>query len=226
MGEDSDLYRTRVLGEFPRRAQDQLFPLATLDEAVEGERTRPTAHPAARLALGVDVARYGSDARAFSWIADGLLTSQVEYHGLATTETAGRIVAELQRRPDLAVAIDDTGVGGGVTDAVREQGWEPLAVNFGAAAAERDYYANRGSEIYQALADALETGRLHVSSALPTRDTLSGQLTAVTYRVGSDGRRRVQKRGTTPNAPSPDLADSLALAWAAYVEAERGAGVW
>ena len=185
-------------GHQPGAPSDQLRARA--------EETSPAAKP---LALGVDIARYGADATAFSWIVDGRLTRQTQYHGASLTETTGRIADALKRRPDLAVALDDTGIGGGVTDRLRELGWEPLAVNFGAAAADREHYTNRGSELYQ---------RLH--------DALFAQLLAVSYRIASDGRRQVRKRGPHDRGPSPDLADSLALAWAAYEEGLAGAGVW
>ena len=60
----------------------------------------------------------------------------------------------------------------------------------------------------------------------------------MTYRFTSDGRRAIDKRGAQPSGAagraaggstggsSPDLADSLALAWAACEDAARGAGVW
>ena len=282
-GADSDLYRARVLGEFPRQAADGLFSLSTLDAAAtpgdalpdDGAADPGSAHPACpersrrealpsgvegpvegpshppspsppmerglggeatppRAALGVDVARFGDDATAFSWIEDGCLVRQQELRGQSLMETAGRIVEALQERPDLAVAVDDTGLGGGVTDRLREQGWEPMAINFGAAAGDRDHYANRAAELYSRLARALEQGELRFQPDLPSLDALVGQLTAVRYALGSDGRRRVHKRGLAggpaggiaARRASPDLADSLALAWAAYEEGTLGPGVY
>lgn len=229
-GESSDLYRSRVLAEFPQHGADELFSLVLLDAALSAEERGPRA--AARTALGVDIARYGRDATAFSWIVGGQLVRQKQYHGASLTETTGRIIEELRRTPGLIVALDDTGVGGGVTDSLREQNWEPLAVNFGAGAEDREHYANRGSELYQRLHDALQpndprrAGRLTIVETITTRDALFGELSVVRYRVQSDGRRIVQKRGDRANGPSPDLADSLALAWAAYESPEASPGVW
>ena len=227
-GPNSDLYRSRVLAEFPRRAADQLFPLALLDAATDPEPP-PAASPR-RAALGVDLARFGDDATAFTWIEDGRLTRQLQYRGVALMDTAGRIIEALQERPGLALALDDTGLGGGVTDRLHEQGWEPLAVNFGAAAHDRDHYANRSAELYSRLARALEDGDLRLHGALPYHDALNGQLSGVRYQVASDGRRAVRKRGPdggpAARSASPDLADSLALAWAAYEEGLLTPGVY
>ena len=322
-GAGSDLYRARVLGEFPRQAADGLFSLAILDAATapgpapaltppdaplhpsilspsqgdgpdpsapadpaapdttapdttapdtpdsettgpatsghsdsntpapppvpplqpvsDGDRvggrgrTPPDPDPYAtadpptppRAALGVDIARFGDDATAFTWIEDGRLVRQQEFHGLSLMETAGRVIEALDARPDLAVALDDTGLGGGVTDRLREQGLDPLAINFGAAANDRDHYANRAAELYSRLARALEQNDLLFPADLPNLDALVGQLTGVLYSLGSDGRRRVHKRGPgSPQRDSPDLADSLALAWAAYEEGSAGPGIF
>ena len=229
-GETSDLYRSRVLAEFPQHGTDELFSLALLDAALVAEvGSAPTTD---RAALGVDIARYGRDATAFSWVVGGRLIRQRQYHGASLTETTGRIIEELRLNPGLIVALDDTGVGGGVTDRLREQNWEPLAVNFGAAAEDRTHYANRGSELYQRLHDALQPhdtrrpNRLTIEETIATRDALFGELSVVRYRVQSDGRRIVQKRGNRTSGPSPDLADSLALAWAAYESPDVSPGVW
>ena len=229
-GAESDLYRSRVLAEFPRRAADGLFSLSALDAAAAPGGAPDDTGPA-YAALGVDVARFGDDATAFSWIEDGWLVRQEQRHGLSTMETAGRVVAALRERPDLAVAVDDTGIGGGVTDRLREQGMEPLAVNFGAAAGDPEHYANRAAELYSRLAVAIEQGDLRIAHDLPTLDALTGQLLGVRYAMGSDGRRRIRKQDhdggkRAGRGASPDLADSLALAWAAYEDGAAGPGVW
>ncbi len=234
-GETSDLYRSRVLGEFPSAGVNQLFPLSLLDRAVASTEAGQggTLPPA----LGVDIARYGADATAFTWIENGSITRQEQFHGASLMETAGRIRAALRETPDLALALDDTGLGGGVTDRLREQGLAPLAINFGASPIDREHDANRASELYHLLRDALQQRHLRIDPDLPTRDTLIAQLAGITYRFTSDGRRAIDNRGAAPSGAassaaggaasgSPDLADSLALAWAACEDAARGAGVW
>ncbi len=231
-GEGSDLYRMRVLAEFPRRAADGLFPRSALDAAIAGDDDPPAGAARRGLAaLGVDVARFGDDARAFSWIEGGRLVRQEQRRGLSLMETAGRVAEALRARPHLAVAVDDTGLGGGVTDRLREQGLAPLAVNFGAAAGNAAHYVNRAAELYSRLAIAIEQGDLRIAPGLPTFDALAGQLSGVRYALGSDGRRRVRKRARDGDAAagrdvSPDLADSLALAWAAYEDGAQGPGIY
>ena len=177
------------------------------------------------------MARFGDDATAFSWIEDGRLVRQEERRGLSLMETAGRVVEALRARPGMAVAVDDTGLGGGVTDRLCEQAIAPLAVNFGATAEDAAHYVNRAAEMYSRLAIAIEQGDLRIAPGLPTFDALAGQLAGVRYSLGSDGRRRVRKRARDGDAGggrgvSPDLADSLALAWAAYEDGARSPGIY
>lgn len=229
-GTASDLYRSRVLAQFPRAGADQLFAPALLDEACVDVRplleNAPRGRPRVATALGVDVARYGNDATAYTWIRNGVVVQQVEVRGASLMETAGRVAAAWQADPGLAIALDDTGLGGGVTDRLRELGCAPLAVNFGAAPERSAYDATRASELFHELRDALERGDLTITRGLETRNALTRQLAGLRYRFTSDGKRALDKRAGQPGAASPDLADSLALAWAAYDEARRPPGVW
>ena len=211
-GEGSNLYRSRVLAEFPRRASDSLFSRSALDAAAAADIEPAAAAPAspARAALGVDVARFGDDATAFSWIEDGRLVRQEERRGLSLMETAGRVVEALRARPGMAVAVDDTGLGGGVTDRLCEQAIAPLAVNFGATAEDAAHYVNRAAELYSRLAIAIEQGDLRIAPGLPTFDALAGQLSRRALLAGqrrsppgAEARARRRSGGRPRRQPRP-----------------------
>ncbi len=68
---------------------------------------------------------------------------------------------------------------------------------------------------------SLETKRL-----LPHLPKLWAQLTQVEWELESDKAIQVHKRGLTDNAPSPDMADALALAVEARHGAERSVGIF
>lgn len=59
-GKDSDVFRVRVLGEFPRAAANQLIPLDLVEEAM-GRQLRTEQVAFAPKVIGVDVAPYGGD---------------------------------------------------------------------------------------------------------------------------------------------------------------------
>ena len=58
-GEDSDVFRVRVAGEFPRQENDVFIPLPLVEKSIMTEWTEPT--KPARIDIGCDVARYGDD---------------------------------------------------------------------------------------------------------------------------------------------------------------------
>jgi len=57
-GEESNAYRIRVLGEFPKSDEDTVIPMELLDLAMNRD---VEASPYASLVWGLDVARFGSD---------------------------------------------------------------------------------------------------------------------------------------------------------------------
>ena len=59
-GEESSIYKVRVLGEFPDMSDDTLISLSLLEEAVDRD-VRPDLSP---VIAGLDVARFGDDATA------------------------------------------------------------------------------------------------------------------------------------------------------------------
>ena len=60
-GEDSNAYRVRVLGEFPRSDDDTMIPM----DLIESARHRDvTVNPYAPMVWGLDVARFGADSSA------------------------------------------------------------------------------------------------------------------------------------------------------------------
>ena len=61
---------------------------------------------------------------------------------------------------------------------------------------------------------------------LPEMPKLWAQLTQVEWELESDKVIRVHKRGIAGRAPSPDLADALALALEAKNAVERGIGIF
>ncbi|MBI4416777.1 MAG: hypothetical protein HY557_07330, partial [Euryarchaeota archaeon] len=159
-GECSPVYQARVLGEFPDEGEDTLIPLSWI-EAAAGEPPGPRAAPEnpgrglcaasdvhaapeagaarpRRRALGIDVARYGSDFTVFTVLdafeadeagrAQGRAFAQLRFIRRREKKGVSDVAAEAERlarewEADL-VAVDDTGVGGGVTDLLAESGLE------------------------------------------------------------------------------------------------------
>lgn len=110
---------------------------------------------------------------------------------------------------DILIKIDDTGVGGGVTDEMLKRGYNILAVNFGSRSTDPDKYPNKISEMWFYLASIIEQIKI-----INDKDLLR-ELTTREWQMDNKGRRGVEskeqykKRGYR----SPDLADALILAF-------------
>jgi hypothetical protein len=223
-GRGSPAFRSRVLGEFPEEAESRLAPLAWVHAAQERRMEGGEDSPKR---MGVDVARYGADRTAIVIADDFAVREAHAWSGLSTMETAGRVLALARERgiPAERIAVDDTGVGGGVTDRLRELGWNVVAVQAAGAPASKNF-ANRRSEIYWRLREALNPEG-ESPLALPERSAaLAEELTEIGYGFTSAGRIILEGKEAIRSRlrRSPDLADALALTFAvASVPASRDA---
>ena len=207
-GVDSPLYAAYVLGEFPREGSDVMIPLASIEAAVEREFEKDK-----RLkekSLGVDVARFGNDDTVLSTLLDSVVSFE-SFQGQDTMRTAGCVqrTAKNEGIADECVLIDDTGVGGGVTDACRENDVMVVAVNFGARAFDSDQFDDVRSEMYWGIREALAEGTL----SLPRDDELIQDLSDVRYKITSKGKIRMESKSDRKKRTgrSPDKGDAVAL---------------
>lgn len=210
-GRESPLYTAKILGEFPDLSDDTLIPMSWLKRAVNREGTVP-GDP---VALGCDIARYGTDETVIIERRGDVARLAQTHRGRDLMETTGHI-ARLLRDTGASVAnVDDAGLGGGVTDRLKEQRLPVRPINVGAAAQEPDKYVNLRAEVFWNLRERFREGTI----SLPEDDTLLTQLGAIRYRIDSRGRvvieskDEMKKRGL----PSPDRADALALAFAPII---------
>lgn len=181
-GEDSDFFRIRVRGEFPRVGKMEFFSASEIDEAMSREVTSSLTDP---LALGVDVARFGSNNSVifFRKGRDARTIERRSYSGIATTELATRVLdAYNEYRPN-GIFIDGGGVGGGVVDNVRQMQLHCFEVQFGGKddvggatwGIQGERYANKRAAMYGALRAWIKTG------ALPNDPALRQAMLAIRY---------------------------------------------
>lgn len=115
-GEGSPIYQSKVLGKFPEQSKDGLVPLTSIAAAKTRELLPDFPHE-----LGVDIARFG-DNFTVGYLRRGPVARRAfRYQGKDLMETCGHIVQTLRDNPSITkIKIDDTGVGGGVTDRLKE----------------------------------------------------------------------------------------------------------
>ena len=220
-GEDSDFFRVRVRGVFPRGSDMQVIPSDWV--ALAQKRTEFYSRDDA-LILGVDVARGGSDnnvifARRGS---DARSIRPLIIPGSETRDSM-RLVAKIVTyvadvKPD-AVILDSTGLGGPIADRLRQLGVNVFDVNFASRAMSASVYANIRAEMWFKLREALR-----LDLAICDDMALETELTSPEYgydiknRILLEGKDAMKKRGLA----SPDRADALALTYA--IPVIRGMG--
>lgn len=216
-GEDSDWFKVKVRGVFPSSGSTEFIGRSAVDEACR--RPLPV-HNQAPLIIGVDVARYGSDdtviyprlgddARSFAYR---------RYNGLSTTQVVGKIIevidefGKLGKKPS-GLFIDGGMYGASVCDILKQLGYNPVEVNFGHAASDKRY-KYRCDEMWGKLRDNLSR------ICLPNDLALTQQLTQRQYGyLENSGKMRLETKQDMKDRgiSSPDIADSLALTYAAIV---------
>jgi hypothetical protein len=221
-GTDSPLYVSKVLGQFPLAGDDQLIPLKWVEDAIERGRRLPAfasddtegrgAPSAAKRRLGVDVARFGDDATVYTLVEGDRVVQVISEYQRDTMHIAGRIAHLRQSLGVEVIAVDDVGVGGGVTDRLRELGIPVEAVHGGEPATERDRFVNRRTELWWNVREWVRT-----AAALPAHPRLVEDLTAPRFAYTSRGQIQVERKEETKRrlGRSPDFGDSLMLALAA-----------
>ena len=210
----------RLLGRWPTQAVNSVWSEWVWDRAAS--TVLPDAGP---LQIGCDVARFGDDFTSIhvrrggssrwheSW--NGWTVPQVyERLKMLAIEWGQRLGVDPKRVP---VAVDDSGVGGGVVDLGIINGWNFVGVNSAAVWSDDGLdYPNVRSALWFGVADAAARGGLSVAG-LPesVRETLRSQLLSPTYCLDARGRRVVEPKDRTKERlrRSPDDADGFNLAY-------------
>lgn len=235
-GRESNVVLVRVFGEFPKQENDAFIGLQLAEQAAmkEWESTALIR----RISFGVDVARYGDDETVIIRNA-GNITMPVTFRGKSLMHTVGEIVRlyreTMAMHPSykgiIYVVIDDTGLGGGVTDRLEEVKTEerlsrmvivPVnaasrvpddVIDLGSGKIKAcDLYDNMTTYMWAKIKDMMEQGELYLSN-LARDNELIAQVSCRKYRMTSRGKIALEskddmkKRGMT----SPDRADALAL---------------
>lgn len=234
-GKDSDVCRVRIDGKFPKGALDSFISLETVELACSKENyiKQCDIESASILHIGVDVARFGDDKTVITPRISAKIYEFRKYSKKDTMETTGNVIkcckdymGHFPHIKKCVIKVDDSGVGGGVTDRLKEVIREEklpytiIPVNNGDSASD-GYYFNLGSQIWGIIKELLESnlsnklqGKEDVQIELPKDEEMIKQLSVRKYHITSKGKIQLEskedmkKRGLG----SPDTADSLALA--------------
>lgn len=232
-GEGSAPVESKVYGRFPSAPDDTLIGIGAVQAAIA--RAAPDClHGVAHVSVGVDVARFGSDS---TWIVVVCRKCQsilhaVERVGQDLMWTAGETIATARRfglheSVSRQVAVDDTGLGGGVTDRMAEAGWRIDREDFGSGpryeVTSDERFQNRRTELWWGIRDWVPFANL-AGLSVPLQDQLLAELPCPKYRYRGDQTIALEPKADMKKrlGRSPDFADALALALAGRLRGAQG----
>lgn len=220
---------SKIFGKFPEEGDSTLIPLLAVEQSQERHEDCTPAL-SARKTLGVDVARFGTDSTVLTGLHGMKQILAKELTKRDVVYVSGQILSLIKSDGYNVVVIDETGVGGGVVDLVREGvreqnlKCEVRGVQFGAAVecdgqkdckhvdCEKGKYANFKAKLFGLLADDM---RRHDGLALMSNAIYLEELPTILYGYDSRGRMVIESKDEYKKRTgrgSPDHGDSLALA--------------
>lgn len=208
-GQGSDFTKVRVLGQFPSASSLQFIGRDLVEDAMQ--RDLPDSRGEA-VVLGVDVARFGDDQTVIVTRV-GRDAREFPIIRMANQDTM-QVAARVAERANLfrsagrmvQICVDSGGVGGGVTDRLRQLGFDVTELQFGSRANDPRKYANKRAELWSLMKDWLTGG------ALPQDADLLADLTSVEYGFNQTDAILLEKKADMKRRglASPDAADALA----------------
>jgi len=226
-GTDSNRYRIRVLGEFPKGDDDTLIGRDFIESAVGREIEPPRGEP---IYWGVDVARslFRDASSLCKRKGPKVLEPIKRWHRNDLMQVCGEIVNEYNNTPDKekpeAIFVDVVGLGAGVCDRLLELDLPAVGVNVGELPASMMKAVRLRDELWLKTRDWFMTRVVSFPDDPPTIE----ELCAPTVAFQSNGNAKVESkddmrsRGVL-NGASPDGADALCLTFARTAAISAGA---
>lgn len=226
-GEDSDEFRVRALGEFPKADLNTLIPAEFVDSA----RDRDVVVPAGSTEIwGLDIARFGDDWNALVRRNRLAVMPQIEkWSGIDLMQTAGRVKRAWDDTPPLhrpeEILVDEIGLGAGVVDRLMELKLPVRGINVSETASQSDKYRNLRTELWFKAREWLGSknhklpkveccGRPGKDRCV--HDELADELKGPRYGYQSSGKMLVEPKADMKKRglKSPNIADALMLTFA------------
>jgi phage terminase large subunit len=240
-GEGSPGYMAFVLGKWPDTRGNAVIPLGVYEKTLaryERWLETPPDDDHRGIALGLDVAREGNDMTILYACHNGILQPVRVSAVKDTTKIEGMVISYINEVKARAIALDDTGVGGGITDHLKEKqraGLLPppgqlriMPLNFGQSAFAIERFNRLKDQLWWEMSKDMEAEKLaHPSDKIirqylqniPNTTHIADQFTRPIYdfdtraRIDVLDKREVGNEKTTSlPAKSPDFAHAAMLA--------------
>lgn len=216
-GADSYQANVEVMGQFPSEGDEQFIPSHLVDDATQRPKHKDASAP---IVIGVDPARFGSDATVIAIRQGRDLVGLKRLRGADTMEVVGHVIDTIEEYKPAMVCVDEGGLGAGVVDRLKEQRYKIRGVNFGSKAKNQLMHGNKRAEIWHAMRDWLK------DASIPDDRFLKTDLIGPRIKPDSKGtiflesKKDMKARGLA----SPDAADAIALTFAFPVASREARG--
>jgi phage terminase large subunit len=160
-----------------------------------------------QIEIGADIARFGGDRIVF-FKRKGLKVIDFKvYQQLSTVETARYLMDFAENDKTISIKIDDTGIGGAITDMLLDQHYNVSPVNFGSSPKDKNKYNNAISEMWFEVKN-----KINDISIMDIQE-LKSELLTREWKLDDKGRRCVERKEDYKKRGfrSPDFADALLL---------------
>lgn len=210
-GENSPVYKSKVLAEFPDITDDTVFTPAMLSLAIANDRSRYAV--AAEPRYGFDVARLGADENVIYSNKNGYIRAIARWAKVDTMESVGRyrrLHPDTEPTQAPTAVIDVNGLGAGVFDRLKELGYQVVPFNGGEKAWNPLKYRNRRAEAYWEAREMMEEGLLDIEEL---DEDLQAELLEVHFKPNSTGQLQIESKEdiTQRLGRSPDRADAFVM---------------
>lgn len=221
-GEQSPIYLSKVLGQFPEDAQDGVVRISALRACCRPREIPLTPEQLLPVELGIDVGAGGDEAVIRE--RRGILVGREWRSRTADSEELVDLVIEaIAQTGATAAKVDTIGVGWGIVGSLKrrrklgQHDTQIIGVNVGEASTRPERYLRLRSQIWWEIGRGLSEDCGWDLSQLDEadRERLVTQLTAPKYELDAARRIVVEKKEETKKrlGRSPDNADALLLAF-------------
>jgi hypothetical protein len=221
----SELVKKYLEGDWDvLEGENYLFPYSLVKVAME--RDLPTGEP---VQAGLDVARMGGDEIILAIRYGPVVDIKYSRKFQDTMQTAGEVGLLIDKEErqlkewsgenlKIPIYVDIPGLGGGVYDRLKEQGYDVYEFQPGGKASNNLYndrverFLNKKAEASWNLRNLLEAGEV----SLPNDPILMSQLVSIRYEIRSDRKIKVESKEDAKKRglKSPDRADAVIMAFA------------
>ncbi len=163
--------------------------------------------PEGAIEIGVDVARFGDDKTELYKRHGVKIIDHKEFIGQDTMRTANVAWDMAGQDNSIPIKVDDTGVGGGVTDKLVELGANVIPVNNNGEPHDKNKYTSAADEMWF---------EFPVNEAdIPDDPVLMQELAGRQYDYDNKGRKKIESKKDFKKriGRSPDRADAILLAY-------------